>query len=193
VLFGFVTMLPGVDTPGAPRDSKLFGLPEQSINISIDGVNTNNNFQRDSDGFYSMVFPQVDAVEQVTLTGAAAGADSASGGSVAIRFVTRSGGNQYKGTAYYYLRHPALNTNYYFNEVNNLPKNRIILNQFGASYGGPIKIPRLYEGNGAFFFNYEEFRQPTSATRTRLLMTPQAQSGILRYNVTPGGVTRSAK
>jgi Carboxypeptidase regulatory-like domain len=190
VLFGFVTMLPGVDTPGAPRDSKLFGLPEQSINISIDGVNTNNNFQRDTDGFYSMVFPQLDAVEQVSVTGAAAGAESASGGSVAIRFVTRSGGNQYKGTAYYYFRHPALNTNYYFNAVNNLPKNRIILNQFGGSEGGPIKIPGLYTGNSAFFFfNYEEFRQPTSATRTRLMMTPEAQNGILRYNVTTNGVT----
>ena len=50
-LFGFVTMLPGVSTPGAPRDSTLFGLPETSINITIDGVNTTNNYQRETDGF----------------------------------------------------------------------------------------------------------------------------------------------
>src|SRR6185503_867201 len=54
-----VTMLPGVDQVGAARDATLFGLPEQTINITIDGVNTNNNMQRSTDGFYSMVFPQL--------------------------------------------------------------------------------------------------------------------------------------
>jgi hypothetical protein len=190
-LFGFVIMLPGVDTPTTPRDSQMFGLPEQAINITIDGINTNNNFQRDTDGFYSMVFPQLDAVEQVTVTGAAAGSDSAGGGSVAIRFVTRSGTNSFRGTSYYYLRHPKFNTNYYFNEQQGLPKNRLILNQFGGSVGGPIVLPRLYDGRGKafYFFNYEEFYQPTSATRTRTLLHPTTASGVFRYNVTQGGVT----
>ena len=176
---------------GTPRDSSMFGLPEQSINITIDGINTNNNFQRDTDGFYSMVFPQLDAVEQVTVTGAAAGAESAGGGSVAIRFVTRSGTNSFRGTSYYYLRHPKFNTNYYFNEQQGLPKNRLILNQFGGSVGGPIVLPRLYDGRGKafYFFNYEEFYQPTSATRTRTLLHPIAASGVFRYNVTQSGVT----
>ena len=65
-----------------------------------------------------------------------------SGGSTSIKFVTRSGTNQYRGAGYYYFRHPSLNTNYYFNEVNGLPKNRLILNQVGGSLGGPIKLPR---------------------------------------------------
>ena len=192
VLFGFVTMLPGVDTPGAPRDSKLFGLPEESINITINGINTNNNFQRDTDGFYSMVFPQLDAIEQVTVTGAAAGAESAAGGSVAIKFVTKSGTNRYAVTPYYYLRHPAFNTNDYFSKLRDLPKTQIKLNQFGGSVGGPLKVPGLYDGTGRafFFFNYEEFRQPTSTPlRTRQLLNSRAQDGFLRYNVTSGGVT----
>jgi hypothetical protein len=156
----FVTMLPGVDTAdGVSRNSTLFGLPEQSINITIDGINTQNNFQRSSDGFYSMVFPQLDAIEQVTVTGAAAGAESAGGGSTSIRFVTRSGTNSYKGTGYYYFRHPDLNTNYWFLEQAGLPKNQLKLNQFGGSLGGPIKIPGWFDGSGRsfFFFNYEEF------------------------------------
>jgi hypothetical protein len=190
-LFGFVTMLPGVSTPGAPRDSTLFGLPESTINITIDGVNTNNNFQRETDGFYSMVFPQLDAVEQVTLTGAAAGAESATMGSVAIRFVTRSGTNSYSGTGYYYLRHPNLNTNDYFSNKLGLPKTQIKLNQFGGSQGGPIRLPG-FDGSGrAFFFvNYEEFYQPTSTPlRTRQILHPSTASGIFRYNVTSGGIT----
>jgi hypothetical protein len=189
-LFGFVITLPGVDVAAgsSPRDSQLFGLPEQAINITIDGVNSQNNFQRSTDGFYSMVFPQLDALEQVTLTGAAAGAESASGGSVAIRFVTRSGTNNYQGSGYYYFRHPALNTNYYFNEISGLGKNQLKLNQFGGRYGGPIKIPGLFDGTGKafFFFNYEEFRQPTSATRTRTLLNPLAQSGVFSYSTSAG-------
>jgi hypothetical protein len=190
-LFGFVIMLPGVSTPGAPRDSTLFGLPENTINITIDGVNTNNNFQRETDGFYSMVFPQLDAVEQVTVTGAAAGAESATMGSVAIRFVTRSGTNRYSGTGYYYMRRPELNTNDFFSDKLGLPKTQIRLNQFGASQGGPIKLPG-FDGSGrAFFFiNHEEFRQPTSTPlRTRQLLHPSTASGTFRYNVTSGGVT----
>jgi hypothetical protein len=190
-LFGFVVMLPGVSTPGAPRDSTLFGLPETAINITIDGVNTNNNFQRDTDGFYSMVFPQLDAVEQVTVTGAGAGAESASMGSVAIRFATRSGTNRYTGTGYYYIRRPWLNSNDFFSDKLGLPKTQLKLNQFGASQGGPIKLPG-YDGSGrAFFFvNYEEFYQPTSTPlRTRQLLNEQVAGGLFRYNVNVGGVT----
>jgi hypothetical protein len=186
----FVTMLPGIDTAdGVARNSTLFGLPEQAINITIDGINTNNNFQRETDGFYSMVFPQLDAVEQVTVTGATAGAESAGGGSVSIRFVTRSGTNEYKGAGYYYFRHPSLNTNYYFLETAGLPKNKLILNQFGGSFGGPIKIPGWFNGRDrAFFFvNYEEFYQPTSADRTRAILNPLAQQGIFRYDISSGG------
>jgi hypothetical protein len=190
-LFGFVIMLPGVSTPGAPRDSTLFGLPETSINITIDGVNTNNNFQRDTDGFYSMVFPQLDAVEQVTVTGAGAGAEGASMGSVAIRFATRSGTNRYTGTGYYYMRRPGLNSNDFFSDKLGLPKTQLKLNQFGISQGGPIKLPG-YDGSGrAFFFvNYEEFYQPTSTPlRTRQLLNEQVAGGLFRYNVSSGGST----
>jgi hypothetical protein len=46
-LFGFVIMLPGVSTPGAPRDSTLFGLPENTINIrSTASLNSNPRDRR---------------------------------------------------------------------------------------------------------------------------------------------------
>jgi hypothetical protein len=190
-----VNMLPGVDTTGTVRESTIAGLPEQTINITLDGVNVNNNQDKANDGFYAMVRPQLDAIEQVTLTTAAQGADSAGQGAVQIRFVTRSGTNTYRGTMYDYFRHPSLNTNSWINEKNNLPKNEIILHQAGFSQGGPIRIPGLFDGRGKafFFFNYERFYQPTEATRTRTILNPSAQQGVFRYNVTEGGqtVTRS--
>jgi hypothetical protein len=186
-----VNMLPGVETTGTVRDSTIAGLPEQTINISLDGVNVNNNQDKAGDGFYAMVRPQLDAIEQVTLTTAAQGADSAGQGAVQIRFVTRSGTNTYRGTAYDYFRHPSLNTNSWLNEKNNLPKNQIVLHQAGFSEGGPIVIPGLFNGRNKafFFFNYERFYQPTEATRTRAILNPDAQRGLFSYNITEGGQT----
>src|SRR5688572_13469062 len=53
----FLVFLPGVETPGAnARESRISGLPETTINITIDGVSTSNNLQS-TDGFFSMVTP----------------------------------------------------------------------------------------------------------------------------------------
>src|SRR5262245_19176492 len=186
-----VNLLPGVDTTGTVRDSTINGLPEQTINITLDGVNVNNNQDKAGDGFYAMVRPQLDAIEQVTLTTAAQGAESAGQGAVQIRFVTRSGTNSYHGTIYDYFRHPALNTNSWINEKNSLDKNRIILHQAGGSLGGPIRIPGVFNGQGKafFFFNYEEFYQPTEANRTRTLLNANAAQGLYTYTV--GGQPRT--
>ena len=180
----FVTFLPGVSTPTTGRASTINGLPDSTINITIDGVTTNNLLQSD-DGFFSMITPRLDAVQEVTVQGAGAGAESAGGGSVQIKFVTRSGTNVLDTSVYHYFRHPSLNSNYFFNKVNGLDKNDVVVHQYGFRVGGPIVIPGLIDGRGkAFFFsNYERFYQPTEATRTRTVLTPEAQSGLFRYTV----------
>ena len=180
----FATFLPGVETLGGPRGSTIMGLPQNTINITIDGVSNSNNFQS-GDGFFSLVTPRVDAVEEVTITGAAPGADQAAGGAVQIAFVTRSGTNQFNRSVYHYMRHPAFNTNNYINIIRGLDRNEVIVHQYGARMGGPIVIPGLYDGRGkAFFFgNYEHFYQPTEVNRSRTLLTPLAESGVFPYLV----------
>jgi hypothetical protein len=184
----FVTFLPGVETPGTGRASTINGLPQSTINISIDGVSTSNLLQS-TDGFFSMVTPRLDAVQEVTVSGAGAGAESSGGGAVQIKFVTRSGTNQFDTSIYHYFRHPSLNTNYFFNEVNGLDKNRVIVHTYGGRVGGPIVIPGVFDGRGkAFFFsNFEHFHQPTEATRTRTILTPEAQTGLFRWSTTALG------
>ena len=93
-------------------------------------------------------------------------------GAVAINFVTRQGTNRFSGSAYEYFRHTDLNTNYWFNERDGLPKDDVRLNQFGARQGGPIVIPGLYDGRGkAFFFvHYEQLRLPNDVSRTRTVL-----------------------
>jgi hypothetical protein len=187
-----LTLLPGVDQRAAnPRaNTTIAGLPASSISITIDGVNTNNNQDRNGDGFYSMVFPHLDSIEQVSLTTANSDAAGASQGAVQVKFVTRSGGNQYKGTAYEYYRDKKLNSNYIFNIINGLPRNDISANQFGASEGGPIVVPGLVDGHGKafFFFNMEEFHQPIAPTRTRTMLSEAAMAGVFNYQTTVGGV-----
>src|SRR5688572_23067765 len=133
-----VTFLVGVNTPGGMRGSTINGLPESFINVTLDGVSNNDTANKSGDGFFSPVRPRQDAVEAVTVTTAAGGADVGGHGGVTINFVTRSGTNQFSGSAYEYFRDTALNTNYWFNERNNQPKSDVRLNQFGVRQGGPI-------------------------------------------------------
>jgi hypothetical protein len=194
-----VLFLPGITTPGRPRTSTVDGMSKAAINITVDGINVQDNQGKSTDGFYTYVRPRTDAVEEVTVSTGASGADSSGEGAVQIKFVTRSGTNEYHGALYEYNRTPWLAANYWFNNRNlppdpttgKAPKTRVLLNQFGGRLGGPIRIPHIFDGkNKAFFFiNYEEFRLPEEALRTRNVFSPVTQGGVFQYT-TAAGVQR---
>ena len=185
-----VTFLPGINTPGTNRDSTINGLPESFLSITLDGVSNNDNFLRSTDGFFASVTPRQDAVEAVTVTLAAAGAQVGGGaGAVTMAFTTRSGGNRFSGSVYENYRNPKFNSNYIFNEFNHQGKNQVKLNTFGGRFGGPITIPGLYDGKGkAFFFaHYEQIRFPNTFTRTRTVLNPRVfDGGFFRYRFGTG-------
>ena len=180
-----VTFLPGVNTATTNRESRINGLPESFVSITLDGVSNNDNFLRSSDSFFASITPRQDAVEAVAVTTAVQGAQTGGSGAVSINFTTRSGTNQFSGSGYEYWRDPRLNTNYWFNERNGLPKNEVKLNQFGARVGGPLVIPGLYDGhNKTFFFgHYEQIRFPNEFSRNRTVLHPRALEGWFRYTV----------
>ncbi len=189
----FVALLPGVSTPGGPggsRDSTINGLPQSAINITIDGMSAQDNHLKTGDGFFARVSPRLDAIEEVTVNSAAQDASSTGQGAVQIRFVTRSGSNDFRGSGYYYLRHYKLNANTWFNNRDNAPKSDDVLHQPGGRIGGPITIPGIFSGRNKafFFFNYEESRSPGANTENRTLLHPRAEQGWFRY--TAGGQTR---
>uniref|UniRef100_Q01VH0 TonB-dependent transporter Oar-like beta-barrel domain-containing protein n=1 Tax=Solibacter usitatus (strain Ellin6076) TaxID=234267 RepID=Q01VH0_SOLUE len=183
--------LPGVTTPGRPRTSTVNGLAKGAINITMDGVNVQDNNGKSTDGFYTYVRPRLDAVEEVTVSTGAAGADSNGEGAIQIKFVTRSGSNDFHGSLYEYHRNPALNANYWFNNrdlapdprTGKAPNTRVLLNQYGGRAGGPVYLPKVFNGrNRAFFFvNYEEFRLPEQSLRTRTIFNPLTQNGVFQY------------
>lgn len=109
----FLVMLPGVNTAGGARDSSFSNMPGQAVNITVDGVNTKDNIFADS--FFSYISPRQDAMQEVTVSTATPGSESSGTGAVQIRFITRSGSNEYNGSLYWYHRNPSLNSNYWFN------------------------------------------------------------------------------
>ena len=188
----FVNFLPGVTTANGNRQAVINGLPRGTINITLDGVNVQDNTLRTTDGFFAIVSPRLDAIEEVTVSTAAQGAGDAGQGAVQVKFVTRSGTNAFTGSGYYFQRRDKLNANTWFNNRNGVDKAKLKQDQSGFRVGGPIVIPGLFDGhNKAFFFaNYEELRQPSDVTRNnRTVLNPSAQAG--NYSYITGGQTVS--
>nr|MBA2379063.1 carboxypeptidase regulatory-like domain-containing protein [Blastocatellia bacterium] len=199
-----VGMLPGTATVGAPRRSSINGLPKGSLSITIDGVDVQDNLLRSSDGYFTYVRPRVDAIEEVTVTSSNPGAEGGGDGAVQIKFVTRRGNNNYRGSAFWQHRNEALNANYWYlnrdgerDDRGKAIRQKIRLNQYGANFSGPIPFLNFGEGGPLFnsgkskrffFVNYEEFRLPQTQSRSRTIFTPEAQAGIYRYIV--GSETR---
>lgn len=186
-----VLAMPGTTTVGRPRQSSVNGLPKGALNISIDGINVQDNLLKSNDGFFTYVRPRTDAISEVTVSTSTPGAESAAEGAVQIKFVTQGGSNDYHGGLYWYHRNPALNANYWFNNrdqpadpvTHKAPQARILLNQPGGKVGGPIRFPGLFNGKDkAFFFvNYEEYRLPEKTSRTKNILSTDAQNGIYRF------------
>lgn len=200
-------LLPGANTPTTVRSTTFLGLPPNAVNMMIDGVNIQEQLFRNNNDFFSFVSPRVDAIEEVSISTAAAGADTSGQGAVQIKFVTRQGSNEFHGSLYEYHRNTALNANYWFNNRNltpvddethlpcatydpkrcHAPRNRVLLHQFGGRVGGPISFPKLFgpfgfDGrNKAFFFvNVENFSFPVQNTRNRNILHP-----LRRYDFDP--------
>jgi len=164
----FLVNLPGVNTTTGSRSSTISGLPGSTINLTIDGV-TNNDMPGGT-SFWSWITPRLDATEEVTVSTATPGSESAGYGAVQIRFITRAGNNDYHGSFYEYHRNPDLNSNYWFtnrdaaptyNGSSNpctpqqmatafdnckAPRSRVLLNQYGGRVGGPFMLPKKLFG-----------------------------------------------
>lgn len=201
-----VGLLPGTATVGRPRQASVNGLPKGSLSITVDGVDAQDNLLRSSDGYFTYVQPKIDAIEEVTVSTAVPGAESAGDGAVQIKFVTKRGTNRYSGGVFEQVRNTSLNAAYFFNNRDlkplpgqtKAPRNVIQLNQYGARLGGPLPLPHFGEGGpmihsgkdrSFFFFNYEEYRLPESQSRTRVVLTPAAAAG--NYSYVAGGITNT--
>jgi hypothetical protein len=110
----FVSTMAGVNTPRDVRNSTINGLPESAIDITLDGINVQDNFNKTTDGLFVRVAPTLDTIEEVTVSTSNPEAVGGAMGAVQVKFVTRSGGNEFHGSLYEYHRNTALNSAYWF-------------------------------------------------------------------------------
>ena len=114
--------------------------------------------------------PSVEALTEFSVESAGFKAETghASGGT--ISFVSKSGTNEYHGNAYEFLRNQVLDARGFFAAQKAIYKQ----NDFGATVGGPVLIPKLYNGRNKtfFFFSYEGFRNRVGASATPYTVPP---------------------
>src|SRR5450759_3089485 len=135
------------------------GGGNDTVGITLDGSSlAGNKIGNDAGngGAAAMNSPSVEALTEFTVeaSGFKAETGNASGGT--LSFVSKSGTNQFHGSAFEFLRNQDLDAKGFFNSVRPIYKQ----NNFGLTAGGPVYIPKLYNGkNKTFFFaSYEGFR-----------------------------------
>lgn len=161
------------------------GLRTSAANVTMDGVNIQDNFIRTNSLDYMPFRPTIEQVADMTI--AVGNASSAVGGGAAqIALNTRSGSNEYHGSLYWYNRNSAAAANDWFNNRAGVTKPFLNLNQVGGALGGKIIRDKLF-----FFVNYEAYRLRQQQSTLRTVLTPSARQGIFKYR-DAGGVERES-
>lgn len=143
-----------------------------------------------SDGVNELtVFPSVDAVEEFKVQTSNFSAEFGASGGGIINVITKSGTSQYHGTVYDFLRNSYLDSNSWFADHNHVPLTAFQRNQFGFTLGGPLSIPKLYNGKEKtfFFFSYEGLRQRSQSSTTTTVPTMAMRNGDFTGLTTSAG------
>ncbi len=153
------------------------GARDRSWNFTLDGIDTNETSAGGSN--FSPLRTNPDALAEFkVLTGnQTAEFGRNSGGQVAM--VTRSGGNKFNGTLFYFDRRPEYNANEWENNIAGLAKREFTQYMPGFSVGGPIRRNKTF-----FFVNNQWLRANQTSRRTRTVYTQSARDGIWRYSLT---------
>ena len=135
----------------------------------LNGINDNIEFYGGSSvGSNAAIIPPPDAIQEFKLQNGNFNAEFGHSTGAVINAAIKSGTNNFHGDLWEYLRNDIFDANLYFN--NNKPVAEYRQNQFGGTIGGPVYIPKVYNGKDRtfFFFDYQGNRiiQPAPATST---------------------------
>jgi len=135
------------------------GQRSRSTVATVDGLNAS---EPSGSNLLSMT-TSLDAISEVKVLRDNYAAEYGNNGGAMINIVTKGGGSEYRGTAYYFIRNEALNANNFFSNKAGLPRPLYRFNYWGFNFGGPMPLPRFGEGKSAliknkafFFFNMEK-------------------------------------
>ncbi len=147
---GFGTDLPNIS-----------GQRGRSTVTTVDGLNAS---EPSGSNKVSLTTSQ-DAIGEVKVLRNNYAAEYGNNGGALINIVSKSGGREYHGSGYYFLRNEALNANDYFNKNRGLKRGLYRHNIWGVTFGGPVQIPKIFsnpERKKLFFFY--SFEKPHTIT-----------------------------
>jgi hypothetical protein len=178
------SLLPGIVYMGNDSGIQVNGLPASTESIRIEGQDATN-------GMWNQVTQVnqsgMDAIQEVTIQTSNFAPEYGQAGGGYFNYNMKSGTNTLHGSSYLYWQNEALNAGLPFTDAgltNSLKNNQQIRNadrkyDFGATLGGPVRIPHLYNGRDKtfFFFNFERYQQTQSYTLTETVPTTDFRSG----------------
>ena len=144
------------------NDFRLNGIND---NIEVyGGASVNSN---------AAITPPPDAIQEFKLQSGNFNAEFGHSTGGVINAAIKSGTNQIHGNLWEYLRNDVFNANLFFNSATHAPTPEYRQNLFGGTIGGPVYIPKLYDGRNKtfFFFDYQGGRYITPSTYTSTVPT----------------------
>jgi len=175
--FNSMVMLPGVDY-NANFVMIVNGAPSNTAAYRIEGMdNTNHTVS------YALQEnqPSADAIQEVAVQTSNYAPEFGQAGGGLFNITMKSGTNQYHGSGYEYFVNEDLNAAFPFSSNGSggkyRPRNR--RNDFGGTFGGPVRIPKVYNGTNKtfFFFSYEEFFETSGLTFSDTVPTTAYRNG----------------
>ena len=175
----------GVNTPQADTRGNAAtgafsanGLRPAQNNYLLDGIDNNSDTVDFLNGTNFIVLPPVDAIQEFKVQTNNYSAQYGRSGAAILNATIKSGTNNLHGDFFEFFRNDVLDAADFFENAGNIKKGEFRLNQFGATIGGPIVIPHVFNGRNKLFFfgDYEGLRRrqggvfttsvPTSLERT---------------------------
>jgi hypothetical protein len=164
-----------VVSPSVTMDSQgniaVGGATAAQTGFSVDGISTANVRLN---GALQDAYPSMENIAEMKVTAFNNNAEFAQIGDVT--FVTKSGTNQLHGSAFEYFQNSSLDASV-LNFTTKAPRT---FNTFGGSLGGPVTIPRLYQGRDKtfFFVDYEGIEKPSPTRSSFLCRRPRTEPAI---------------
>ena len=171
--FDLVTITP--EARGRNNNLSVGGGQAAAWNATLDGLSVTTNRSANAEEI-AYNAPSLEAITEFTIDTNGFKAEYGQAGGGVMTFVSKSGTNQAHGSAYDFLRNDALDAREFFAAKKSVYRQ----NDFGATLGGPVYLPKLYNGkNKTFFFiAYEGFRNRVGANDVFLSVpTPEMYSG----------------
>ena len=195
-----VALAPGVSNQTGQDEAKVgvVGSVKYSVNggrveynsFEIDGSDVLNTGLNGASSTL-MVFPSLDAIQEVKVLTSNYGAQYGRTASGIVQVTTKSGTDKLHGNVYDFIRNEAFNARNYFDPPGRTPLYR--RQDFGGTIGGPLTIPHLYNTNRnkTFFFFSEEVRLEKTPTDYRQAVPSLKERGLImtasgiRENLSP--------